>query len=266
MYEWFDRFCHKHERKGVKHLMSVIAVGGLAVFLMDYTMAGSGVTASGLLLFHRDAVLAGEYWRLITFIFVPSGGGLLTLLVLYFYHWMGRLLEAEWGRLKLSVFYLTGIILMLIYGFITGAPATGTELNLSLFLAVATIMPDMQIRIMFILPVKMKWLAFIRAGSILLVVILGSTLMPLIPLGNYLLYFYPELKRLIRRSKRKEPLDFRRERRRIEEEKKQREFLRQCAVCGLTDTEDPKMDFRYCSLCSGRKCYCRKHLFDHEHS
>ncbi|MCA9608574.1 MAG: hypothetical protein KC619_23385, partial [Myxococcales bacterium] len=38
-----------------------------------------------------------------------------------------------------------------------------------------------------------------------------------------------------------------------------------CAVCGLTDLEDPKMQFRYCSKCSGKRGYCMDHLKDHEH-
>jgi len=38
-----------------------------------------------------------------------------------------------------------------------------------------------------------------------------------------------------------------------------------CAVCGLTEKDDPKMDFRVCLECSDGQEYCRKHLPDHEH-
>jgi len=38
-----------------------------------------------------------------------------------------------------------------------------------------------------------------------------------------------------------------------------------CAVCGITDADDPDMEFRYCSKCNGYYCYCMKHINDHVH-
>ena len=35
--------------------------------------------------------------------------------------------------------------------------------------------------------------------------------------------------------------------------------------CGLTDADDPNMEFRYCSKCNGYYCYCMKHINDHVH-
>jgi hypothetical protein len=246
--------------------MTVIAVGGLAVYLMDIFLSGNNVSASGFLVFHRGAVLSGEWWRLLTFIFVPPSSGLLTLLVLFFYHWLGRFLEAQWGTLKLNIYYFTGVVLVLISGFISGGTLTASQLNLSLFLAMATIAPEMQIRVMLILPVKMKWLALLYAIIIALDALAARSLLPLVPVGNYLLFFYPDLKKILLRQNPVNVTDFRRAKRRVEHEKGAQAYLRKCAVCGLTDTEDPRMDFRYCSLCTGRKCYCREHLFNHEHN
>ena len=270
MYKWFDRFCHKHGRKGIKNLMTLIAVGGFAVFLLDIFTMEQGVSVSGLLLFDRDAVLGGgEYWRLVTFVFVPPESSmlLLTPLVLFFYHWLGRLLETEWGRLKLTVYYFTGFLLVLAYGFITGTPLTAYQLNLSLFLAVATLCPDMQIRIYFIIPVKMKWLALLDAVIITLSVLASNSLLPLVPVGNYLLYFAPMLAGYMRkrRPQSKNRAEFRTEVRRIKEQSRQRGYRHQCAVCGLTDAQAPGMDFRYCSRCAAGRCYCAEHLKNHEH-
>ena len=271
MYQWFERFCHKHERRGIKNLMTAIAFGGLAVFLLDIFFMEERVNASMLLYFDRNAVLLGrEYWRLATFIFVPPTGAvpLLTPLILFFYHWLGRLLETEWGRMKLTVYYFTGYLMVLAYGFVTGEAVTASQLNLSLFLAVATLCPDMQIRIYFILPVKMKWLGLLNAAIILYSVIADRSLLPLVPAGNYLLYFAPMLIGYLQKQQPygKKRVEFRSEVRRIKSEQKQKGFRHRCAVCGITDAQDPGMVFRYCSQCAGGKwCFCRDHISDHEH-
>lgn len=38
-----------------------------------------------------------------------------------------------------------------------------------------------------------------------------------------------------------------------------------CAVCGITDVDNPQMEFRYCSKCNGAYEYCKDHLYTHEH-
>ena len=38
-----------------------------------------------------------------------------------------------------------------------------------------------------------------------------------------------------------------------------------CAVCGRTELDDDRLEFRYCSKCDGNYEYCQDHLFTHEH-
>jgi hypothetical protein len=38
-----------------------------------------------------------------------------------------------------------------------------------------------------------------------------------------------------------------------------------CVVCGLNSEDSPRTLFRYCSKCSGQRCYCPQHIRDHEH-
>ena len=38
-----------------------------------------------------------------------------------------------------------------------------------------------------------------------------------------------------------------------------------CTVCGRTELDDEKLEFRYCSKCNGNYEYCQDHLFTHEH-
>ena len=40
-------------------------------------------------------------------------------------------------------------------------------------------------------------------------------------------------------------------------------YRHKCAVCGITDADDPNMEFRYCSKCDGYYCYCMNHINNH---
>ena len=38
-----------------------------------------------------------------------------------------------------------------------------------------------------------------------------------------------------------------------------------CAICGMTELDDPSLEFRFCSKCNGNYEYCQNHLFTHKH-
>ena len=42
-------------------------------------------------------------------------------------------------------------------------------------------------------------------------------------------------------------------------------YLHKCSVCGITDNDNPNMEFRYCSKCNGYYCYCAEHINAHVH-
>jgi membrane associated rhomboid family serine protease len=70
-------------------------------------------------------------------------------------------LETAWGDFKFTFFLAVGLIAT---GF--GAIATGMEFGnsmimLSTFLAFARLMPDREVLVMFVLPVKLRWLALL---------------------------------------------------------------------------------------------------------
>jgi hypothetical protein len=68
------------------------------------------------------------------------------------------------------------------------------ELQSTLFLAAATIAPEYQILLFFILPVKLKWLAWLSVAFIIWALIFNSwlgRLYLLIMYANYLLFFGP---------------------------------------------------------------------------
>ena len=209
-------------------------------------------------------MLHGEIWRIITFIFVPNNFSPFALILsLYFYYFIGNLLEQQWGTPKFNLYYFSGVVLTILTSVIatlaTGVSQTvmGTYyVNMSMFLAFAALYPDMQVLLFFIIPIKVKWLAWADA-ALFAVDILGSlfrldflgALLPVIALLNFLVFFI-HFKSAVK-----------------QQEKKAREqgYHHKCCVCGRTDTEYPNLQFRYCSRCAGYHCFCEDHIFNHVH-
>lgn len=273
MRRWFERFCYKYERYGVRNLMPILVIGQ-AVVAITWLMNAWQVV--DFLMFDPSRILAGEVWRLVTFLFVPDvysllTGNILTLLLsLYVFWWMGRALENEWGRMKFTVYYFTGVLFMIAFGLIFKTSVSTLSLNLSLFFALATLYPERKILLFFVLPIKFKYLAAAEAVLYVLLPLFQlplawGNLLTLVPILNYLLFFSPQLVSLLRSLTRRRgrAVEFKTEVRRTRE---RRGYVHQCAVCGVTDADAPDREFRYCSLCAGYKCYCSEHIFNHVHS
>ena len=269
---WLDRFCYKHPRLGIPNLMTILVVGTALVYLMDLF---SGGMFSAMLDFYPAAILRGQVWRLVTFLFIPLSYRPITLLLsLYFYWWIGKSLEREWGTTKFTVFYACGVLFNIIFGFLAGSTSV-TYLNLSLFFAFASLYPDLQVLLIFI-PVKVKWLAWIDAAFFALTILFNlinfnfvGALLPLVAILNYVLFFWSFLRDFVRRIFRRyqhqssrQTINFKKAAR---EAKKDKGYLHKCAVCGVTDADDPNMEFRYCSKCNGYYCYCADHINNHAH-
>jgi hypothetical protein len=113
--------------------------------------------------------LQGQIWRLVTFVFVPASSGWLTLLMLYFYYFIGSTMEREWGQAKFNLYFFSGMLFTVIYAFLVHFLGGG-NLNpyyvaeliyLSMFFSFATYYPDVQVLLFFIIPIKIKWLAWV---------------------------------------------------------------------------------------------------------
>ncbi|MFR2156031.1 MAG: rhomboid family intramembrane serine protease [Evtepia gabavorous] len=172
MQQWLDRFCYKHPRLSIPGLMRYIVIGNVLVFLLDLFSTGGYPIATSLLSFSSDAILQGQIWRIITFVFVPatSRNIFLFAITLYFYYFIGNALEREWGSNKFTIFYFFGILLNILVGFLVGT-ASMYYVNMSMFFAFATLYPNLQFLLFFIIPVKAKWLAWIDAAYFALAVL-----------------------------------------------------------------------------------------------
>ncbi len=283
----FERFVLKNRNRGIPNLMLVIAIGNLIAY--GLSVIDPSRVVYRFLCFSPSAVLHGQLWRLFTYVFTylldASGMSLLLSAVsLFCYYQFGKILEQHWGTFRFNLYYLTGILLTDLAALLLGYPATATALNLSLFLAVATIAPELRVLLMYFIPIKMKWMAWVYLGMTALEVVSYLSyglfrfywVLPLVPLANYFLFFGREMQNLL-----PDALRYRRPKAHrhasgaqrpgaswassYQSKTGQRPYRHKCAVCGRTDTEYPNLEFRYCSKCNGYYCYCMEHINNHAH-
>ncbi len=278
---FIDRFCAKHPRLGIPNLMMYIGIANVAIYLIDLFAMGR-FSLVNLLFFSRDAIFHGQIWRLISFVFVSQSGDFMVrgtgiffvAICAYFYYWIGSLLEREWGTTKFTLFYVGGVVLNILYGLITGY----TDMyfvNLSMFFAMATLYGDARVLLFFIIPVKMKWIAWIDAAFFALNVIASlitldfvGAFLPIVAILNYLIFFWPTFQFFGAKMKRQadpKVIQFKKAAQARQKAQETKGYMHKCAVCGITDLDDPDMDFRYCSQCDGYYCYCAKHINNHVH-
>ena len=265
--KFIDRFCYKYKRFGIKNLMRYVIGLNALVFVLSL-MPNGDVIYQGLL-FDRAAIFSGEIWRVVTCLFIPPSTNILFLFfALYFYYIIGRAIEAEWGSMKLTVYYVLSCLLTLTVCFVFDVSLTATYVNLSLFMAFATFYPDFQMLLFFVIPIKIKYLAMVDAGFFLWNIVTTPfpyNLAPVVAMGAYLAFFYEYYVRFFktRGRVRKSASSYRQNVR--ETRQAQTGYVHKCAVCGKTDRDDPSEEFRYCSVCTDYACYCSKHIFNHEH-
>lgn len=275
----FERFCYKNRNKGIPNLMLYIILGNAVVYLIS-VFAGN-FTLYNLLSFNRARILRGEIWRLFTYPLTLWDSNILFMVItLFCYYSLGTAMERQWGTLKFNIFYLTGMVLMDIYGLVFNCQASVYYLNMSLFLGYATLYPQAGFLLFFIIPIK----AWVFALFDLIVILIGvfqppysaANLFPLIALGNYFLFFGKDvlnvvplswqnkLRKVFHRAPKQQPkvIHFH-----VTQAPKQEApaYTHRCTVCGRTDVSNPELEFRYCSKCNGYYCYCSDHINNHSH-
>lgn len=234
-------------------------------------------------------ILKGQVWRLVTWILIPpSSLDIFTIIMLMFYYNIGTALERTWGTYRYNVYLFSGMLftvlgsfLCLGYLYLVGGSdmslllASGAMMgyfsgfstyyiNLSIFMAFAVTYPDMQVLLMFVIPIKIKWMGILDAVMLGIMFLTGNIFTKFAIAACMLNFFLFYLgSRNLRRMAPKQV-------------KRRTEFRHQvkhsaapqghkCAICGRTDADDPTLEFRYCSKCNGNYEYCQYHLFTHEH-
>ena len=271
-----DRFCALHPRFGIPGLMRFIVGGNVMIYLLSM-FAGAGTL--DFLALYPAAVLRGEIWRIVTYVFLPTNSGIWLLISCVFYYWLGGALENIWGSAKFTLYYVSGMILTAlgaILGFLIDGisiPIYGaTYVNTAMFVAYAMMAPDAMVRIYFVIPIKMKWVAWFEMAVYAVQVLRyafkglwGMALIPVVAMRNLFVFFAPAVQRKVERARahhRPEAVQFRKA---VKEQQRNKGYNHKCCVCGKTDTEHPELQFRYCSKCEGYHCFCEEHIFNHVH-
>lgn len=280
----FERFCFRNRNKGIPHLMAWVVLLNVVVYIVNI-MDPSQILYLALR-FDRAAILRGEVWRLFSFAFLElSGEGLIwAAIAALFYFQLGEAVENSWGALRFNLYYLTGILCLDVAGMVWGIWVSPATLHMTLFLAYATMFPDTQFLIFFIIPVKARWLGILDLAMYLVQLLTISAfpynLLPLFALANYFLYFGKDFLNIF-------PVSWRVNASRLGRRSKSRgaktipfptagsyqatttrpeaPYTHRCTVCGRTNLTDPNLEFRYCSKCKGYYCYCMDHINNHVH-
>jgi hypothetical protein len=211
-----------------------------------------------------ELIKRGQLWRLITYIFIPKSpvtpGSMLSplwaVVALWFLWFIGDGLERAWGAFRLTLYFIVGMIGTTIAAFAFGARFSNGMLAASLFFAFAFFYPDEVIYVMFILPVKIKWLAWLSAAFIILGFITGSwadRIGLILAFSNFFIFFGPQL---VHQAKNRKDIASRRQRFEMQTRSVE-EPLHRCATCGATELSDPNLEFR---VSRDGEEYCLPHL------
>ncbi len=271
---WLNKLEQKFGRYAIRNLpLYIVILYGIGAVL---NIMSDGVFYYQYLSFNPYMVLHGEVWRFFTILMATSERNIIFLVfMMLFCYSLGESLVHVWGAFRFNMYVLVGILGTILASFIVYfiMPSqmifTDTYyLNLSIFLAYAAIFPEMRVYLYAIIPVKVKWLAFIDLGLLIYEFIvggLGARISIIVSLLNFLLFYLSS-----RNYKKISPQQIKR---RSKFKKAAREaaaagsgpYRHRCAVCGRTELDDPSLEFRYCSKCNGDYEYCNEHLFTHTH-
>ncbi|MBF0544546.1 MAG: hypothetical protein HQM08_08940 [Candidatus Riflebacteria bacterium] len=260
---WLDSLERRFPGFAIPGLARMI---GMMMFLAFALQQMGVVPVDKWYLSGRD-VLSGEAWRLISFIFVPPSFNMLFLLfALMIFVMVGDGLEQEWGSFKLTVYYFVGMLGTIAVAFIVpDVFLSNYFLNLSLFFAFATVYPDYEILVFFVIPVKVKYLGIFSALYIAYMIVFGAFVVKIaaiLSVVNYLIFFGPSAFTSVKRGRAN-----------YERRKKFEQSFRNdadprhiCVECGRSDKSDPDLVFRYC-ICpdcgKDGKAFCSDHLGSH---
>lgn len=280
------RFMNKLERKFSKYAVSNLTMYLIFGYVAGYVISRLAPGMLNFLILDPYQVLHGQVWRLVTWVLIPPStqGVLFYAIMMLFYYQLGMNLERTWGVFRYNVYIFGGILYTVIgavitwlimsamygnaeiMGVLVGTQVSTYYICMSIFLAFAVCYPNMQVMLYFIIPIKMKWMAYVYA--VLMVLDLVQSTWPrrivmVMSLLNFGIFFLST--RDLYRYSPKEV-----HRRKVYRQAVQRPqnagiTKHKCAVCGRTELDDPSLEFRFCSKCAGNYEYCQEHLFTHQH-
>lgn len=239
-----DKLESRFGRFAIPGLVQFIAGLQLLTFIIFTLLQPEGKAAYlEFLLLDTASVLRGQVWRLFTYIFIPGTDNFVFAIIgTMFLMWLGRGLEAAWGAFRLTLYFVGGMLSVAIGSLIFGYTATGMFLFQSLLLAFAMIYPNEEIFLFFVIPVKIKWIAWLDVAlTVLLVMGAPSAIWPVLCAHlNFLITFGPgfvqQRRHMAKVTQKRAAFE--------SSDGSGAAFFHQCTVCKKTEIDDPRLDFR----------------------
>lgn len=239
-----DKLEAKLGRFAIHGLVQIIAILQLLTLVLFLFISADARDAYfDFLTLRPDRVLHGEVWRLFTYIFIPRSTSIIFAVIgAMFLMWLGRGLEQAWGAFRVNLYVLGGMLALAIGALIFGYDANAMWLLQTLLFAFACIYPNEEILLFLILPVKIKWIAWLGAAtSVLIVLAYPSAGIPLLFSHlNFLIVFVPDF---FRQRVRLAKVADHRSRFEAAQPAPGVSFHR-CTVCRKTELDDPSLEFR----------------------
>lgn len=294
------KFLYKLERKYGKYAISNLSFYVTMCFVIGYVLQLFLPNVYGYLVFSPYHIFVRhEIWRVFTWIFTTPGGfNVFTLIMLFFYYSVGTSIERALGSFMYNLYIFGGMLLSTvgalissaicyfsigdvdsytefsIYGMVAGSSMT-YYMTISIFLGFALIYSDAMVLLWFIIPFKVKWLAyvdlaflaydFVTVGNLICRVTIVSCVL------NFFIFYaitrrYNNGRRYAAgKLKRRKTNGDRIRQFEVVDNKASNITRHKCAVCGRSEKDNPELEFRFCSKCNGNYEYCSDHLYTHEH-
>lgn len=284
-------FMNNLERKWGKYAIPNLTMYMVGLYIIGWILnlvLGSGFLANCILDMDK-VIMHGQIWRLFTFLLIPPDFSILIIITIMFYASIGRTLEQTWGTFQYNLYIFSGVLFTIVGNLImyvilwlttgTSVPccATNYYILMSMFLAFAYLYPDMEVLLMYILPIKVKWMAYLYYAAMIYEVYCnllnirdgqiwcwGYIVSIVVSMLNFFVFYYHSRKKThVSRSQKQRQRTYKAKMVRAQQQKG--ETRHRCAVCGATEKEHPELEFRFCSKCNGNYEYCQNHLFTHQH-
>ncbi len=303
MNAFLNRIERKIGRYCVPQLTKFIILTYIIGYLLYFIQALTHVRVLEMIYLSPYLIIkGGQVWRLVTWVFMPpTRPDIFTVIMLFFYYQIGTALEQTWGAFRYNLYIFSGLFFMLLgafvlYGFGINVDGMFTTyyVTMTIFLAFAACYPNMQVMLYFLIPLKIKYLAFFDIALIAISAIsatIPERLAMVFSMLNFVIFFFTTRNyksispaERARRNNFKKAVErgpyaagnrsgegiFSGNRQSVnynagETMKKGQISKHKCAICGRTEIDHPELEFRFCSKCEGNYEYCNDHLFTHKH-
>ncbi|MEC7107948.1 MAG: hypothetical protein VXW53_01880 [Verrucomicrobiota bacterium] len=174
----------------------------LLIHLIGFLSFKMGLVDINRVILTKEGILNLEFWRLISFLMIPSDTSFIYLFMFYVFYMIGNSLQEHYGEEKFNGFILLTYILTVLSSLISPFPTPNWYIFATIFLAFSTLFSHVQFYLFFVIPVKVKWLGWIKFSYMTLMLfsfhrwaVIASFLVYIIYFGNFIFDKVNQIKR-----------------------------------------------------------------------